>query len=107
MSDPVICFGQQPNGFFPKRFFYSKVVTARRLRQEIGGRSDHDNRETSPPLRDLKTGEVKRLAAADFRLEMYRRLGLPDRSVLRRYGSSYDFLWLFEASEGQRRNEQE
>jgi hypothetical protein len=68
MSDPVICFGQQPNGFFPKRFFYSKVVTARRLRQEIGGRivyfchdSDHDYRETTTPLRDLKTGEVKRL----------------------------------------------
>ena len=38
MSDPVICFGQQPNGFFPKRFFYSKVVTARRLRDELGGR---------------------------------------------------------------------
>ena len=28
MSDPVICFGQQPCGFFPKRFFHAKVVTA-------------------------------------------------------------------------------
>jgi hypothetical protein len=68
MSEPVICFGQQPNGFFPKRFFYSKVVTARRLRQQLGGRivyfchdSDHDYRETTTPLRDLKTGEIKRL----------------------------------------------
>ena len=68
MNDPVICFGQQPNGFFPKRFFYSKVVTALRLRQQLGGRivyfchdSDHDYRETTTPLRDLKTGDVKRL----------------------------------------------
>ena len=68
MSEPVICFGQQPNGFFPKRFFQAKVETARRLRQEIGGRivyfchdSDHDYRETTTPLRDLKTGDLKRL----------------------------------------------
>jgi hypothetical protein len=68
MSGPVICFGQQPCGFFPKRFFYSKVVTARRLQQEVGGTivyfchdSDHDHRETTTPLRDLKTGELKRL----------------------------------------------
>src|SRR5262245_115024 len=68
MSEPVICFGQQPNGFFPKRFLYAKVVTARRLQREIGGRivyfchdSDHDYRETTTPLKDLRTGEVKRL----------------------------------------------
>ena len=68
MSDPVICFGQQPCGFFPKRFFYAKVLTARRLQREIGGRivyfchdSDHDYRETTTPLRDLKTGDLKRL----------------------------------------------
>lgn len=68
MTDPVICFGQQPNGFFPKRFFHAKVVTALRLRREIGGRivyfchdSDHDYRETTTPLVDLKTGELKRL----------------------------------------------
>jgi hypothetical protein len=68
MPEPVICFGQQPNGFFPKRFFYAKVVTARRLRERLGGRivyfchdSDHDYRETTTPLRDLKTGEIKRL----------------------------------------------
>jgi hypothetical protein len=68
MSDPVICLGQQPNGFFPKRFFYAKVVTARRLRERLGGRivyfchdSDHDYRETTTPLRDLKTGDLKRL----------------------------------------------
>jgi len=68
MSEPVICFGQQPNGFFPKRFFHAKVTTARRLRQEIGGRivyfchdSDHDYRETTTPLRDLRTGDLKRL----------------------------------------------
>jgi len=68
MSEPVICFGQQPCGFFPKRFFYAKLATARRLQQEIGGRivyfchdSDHDYRETTTPLRDPATGELKRL----------------------------------------------
>jgi len=68
MSDPVICFGQQPCGFFPKRFFYAKVVTAVRLRRNIGGRivyfchdSDHDHRETTTPLVDLNTGALKRL----------------------------------------------
>jgi len=34
---PVICFGQQPCGFFPKRFLAAKIQTARRLQQEIGG----------------------------------------------------------------------
>jgi len=68
MSEPVICFGQQPCGFFPKRFFYAKVVTARRLQREIGGRiiyfchdSDHDYRETTTPLIDRTTGDLKRL----------------------------------------------
>jgi hypothetical protein len=68
MSDPVICFGQQPCGFFPKRFFYAKLSTARRLRQEIGGRilyfchdSDHDYRETTTPLRDRQSGALERL----------------------------------------------
>jgi len=50
---PIICFGQQPNGFFPKGFFVDKIFTARKLQREIGGRiiwfchdSDHDYRET-------------------------------------------------------------
>ena len=37
MTSPVICFGQQPCGFFPKRFLASKFHTARRLQSEIGG----------------------------------------------------------------------
>lgn len=68
MSEPVICFGQQPCGFFPKRFFFAKVVTALRLRGRIGGRvvwfchdSDDDHRETTTPLVDRLTGRVKRL----------------------------------------------
>jgi hypothetical protein len=68
MTNAVICFGQQPNGFFPKRFFAAKVATARRLQQEIGGRivyfchdSDHDYRETTTPLRDRETDALKRL----------------------------------------------
>jgi hypothetical protein len=64
MSAPVICFGQQPCGFFPKRFLVAKIFTARRLQQEIGGEivfffhdSDHDPRETRTILRHRKTNE--------------------------------------------------
>lgn len=63
---PVICFGQQPCGFFPKRFLVSKIWTARRLQKEIGGEivffyhdCDHDFRETQTKLRHLKTGAVQ------------------------------------------------
>ena len=59
MDHPIICFGQQPCGFFPKRFLFAKIVTARRLQKEIGGEivffchdSDHDPRETSTILRN-------------------------------------------------------
>jgi hypothetical protein len=65
MSDsPVICFGQQPCGIFPKRFLFAKIQTARRLQSEIGGQivffyhdSDHDPRETKTRLRHRKNGE--------------------------------------------------
>ena len=63
-ASPVICFGQQPCGFFPRRFLYAKIVTARRLQAEIGGEivffyhdSDHDPRETRTTLLHRKTGE--------------------------------------------------
>jgi len=63
MSRPIICFGQQPCGFFPKRFLYAKITKARRLQQEIGGEivfflhdSDHDPRETITALRERHTG---------------------------------------------------
>ena len=63
-NSPVICFGQQPCGFFPKRFLAAKIQTARRLQQEIGGEivfffhdSDHDPRETRTILRHRKTNE--------------------------------------------------
>jgi hypothetical protein len=36
MSEPVICLGQQPCGFFPKRFLVAKITAARRLQQRIG-----------------------------------------------------------------------
>ena len=68
MSAPVICFGQQPCGFFPRRFLYAKFVTARRLQRELGGEivffyhdSDHDPRETQTTLRHLRTGEPQTL----------------------------------------------
>jgi len=62
---PVICFGQQPCGIFPKRFLYAKVQSARKLQSEIGGKivffyhdSDHDPRETKTILRHRKNGEA-------------------------------------------------
>jgi hypothetical protein len=64
MTTPIICFGQQPCGFFPKRFLVAKFQTARRLQKEIGGEivffyhdSDHDPRETQTILRHRKTNE--------------------------------------------------
>lgn len=63
MSNPVICFGQQPCGIFPRRFLTAKIVTARRLQQELGGEivfflhdSDHDPRETATILKDKRSG---------------------------------------------------
>jgi hypothetical protein len=63
-TPPVICFGQQPCGFFPRRFLYAKFQTARRLQAELGGEivffchdSDHDARETQTILRHRKTDE--------------------------------------------------
>jgi hypothetical protein len=68
MNAPIICFGQQPCGFFPKRFLVAKIQTARRLQQEIGGEitfffhdSDHDPRETKTILRHRKTNEPAHL----------------------------------------------
>ncbi len=68
MTAPLICFGQQPCGFFPRRFLAAKVFTARRLRAELGGEivfflhdSDHDPRETQTTLRHRKTGEAQTL----------------------------------------------
>jgi len=64
MTAPIICFGQQPCGFFPRRFLFAKIQTARRLQREIGGEivyfchdSDHDPRETQTILRHRKTNE--------------------------------------------------
>ena len=61
---PVICFGQQPCGFFPKRYLVAKILTARKLQAEIGGEivffyhdSDHDPRETKTLLRHRKSNE--------------------------------------------------
>ncbi|HST30964.1 MAG TPA: hypothetical protein VLK27_09030, partial [Chthoniobacterales bacterium] len=63
MPDPIICFGQQPCGIFPKRFLFAKIRTARQLQREIGGAivffyrdSDHDPRETTTVLHDHHTG---------------------------------------------------
>ena len=62
-SPPIICFGQQPCGFFPKRFLVAKIVTARRLQKEVGGEifffyhdSDHDPRETRTTVHHRQSG---------------------------------------------------
>ncbi len=67
-SEPTICFGQQPAGFFPKRFLAAKINTAKKLRDEIGGKvvffyhdSDADYRETITIMRDRTTGAEVRL----------------------------------------------
>ena len=68
MPEPIICFGQQPCGFFPKRFLFAKITTARRLQKEIGGEivfffhdSDHDPRETITQLCERHTGRERAL----------------------------------------------
>lgn len=68
MTAPIICFGQQPCGIFPKRFLFSKIQTARRLQGEIGGEivffyhdSDHDPRETITILPERGSGLEQRL----------------------------------------------
>jgi hypothetical protein len=68
MTAPIICFGQQPCGFFLKRFLFAKIQTARRLQSEIGGEivfffhdSDHDPRETRTILRHNRTNEPAQL----------------------------------------------
>jgi len=68
MTPPVISFGQQPCGFFPKRFLVAKILTARRWQKEVGGKivfflhdSDHDPRETRTILRHRKTNETAHL----------------------------------------------
>ena len=42
-SSPVICFGQQPCGFFPRRFLFAKFETARRR-----GTGAHDEMYPGP-----------------------------------------------------------
>jgi len=66
--DPLICFGQQPCGIFPKRYLAAKMQTARKLQQKIGGEivffyhdSDHDYRETITLMTDLQSGKENRL----------------------------------------------
>lgn len=68
MPSPIICFGQQPCGIFPRRFLFAKMQTARRLQKEIGGEivffyhdSDHDPRETITILHDRHEGRLQRL----------------------------------------------
>jgi hypothetical protein len=68
IEEPVIAFGQQPCGFFPRRYLVAKIRTARRLQAEIGGRvvyfchdSDHDPRETRTILRHRATDQPAHL----------------------------------------------
>jgi hypothetical protein len=83
-GDPVICFGQQPCGFFPRRYLVAKIQTARRLQSQIGGEivffchdSDHDPRETKTTLRHKMLGDV-----AHFNFEF-------ENKVQKKYSPSY------------------
>jgi len=94
MDHPIICFGQQPCGFFPKRFLVAKILTARRLQKEIGGEivfffhdSDHDPRETITIVRDQHSDQQVSL---NFQFEnriqkqfspLYAKRVLPDWQV--------------------------
>ncbi len=69
--EPIIAFGQQPCGVFPRRFLFAKIQTARRLQAQMGGRivffyhdSDHDPRETRTILRHRTTGKPAPLNCA-------------------------------------------
>jgi hypothetical protein len=64
----TICFGQQPCGFFPKRYLIAKINSARALQKKIGGHiiffyhdSDADYRETITIFTDRQTGAEVRL----------------------------------------------
>ncbi|MFA5991511.1 MAG: hypothetical protein WC794_04685 [Candidatus Doudnabacteria bacterium] len=74
--EPIICFGQQPCGFFPKRFLVAKINTARSLQKEIAAStslgiksrivffyhdSDADYRETITIMADRQSGNEVRL----------------------------------------------
>lgn len=68
MNSPIICFGQQPCGFFPKKFLVAKIESARQLQKELGGKiiffyhdSDADYRETITIMRDRTSGAEVRL----------------------------------------------
>jgi hypothetical protein len=84
MQPPIICFGQQPSGFFPKRFLYAKIETARKLQKKIGGKivffyhdSDADYRETITVFKDPETG-------ADMRLNF-----LQENKIQKKYSPLY------------------
>jgi hypothetical protein len=73
---PVICFGQQPCGFFPRRYLYAKIQTARRLQSQLGGEivyffhdADHDPRETKTTLRHRMLGD-----ATDFNFDFQNKV---------------------------------
>lgn len=68
--NPTLCFGQQPCGFFPKRFLVAKINTARSLQKKLGSDakivffyhdSDADYRETITVFRDRVTNAEVRL----------------------------------------------
>lgn len=68
MSLPIICFGQQPCGFFPKNYLVAKINTAKALQKKIGGSivffyhdSDADYRETVTIMNDRQTDAEVRL----------------------------------------------
>jgi len=63
-TSPIIAFGQQPCGFFPRRFLFRQDPDRARLREQMAGASvyfchdsDHDPRETRTILRRRGSGD--------------------------------------------------
>ena len=83
-ADPVIAFGQQPCGVFPRRFFVAEIRTARRMQAQLGGRlvflchdGDHDPRETRTILRQRETPEITFVPREEIDRPDETRTGVP------------------------------
>ncbi len=67
-SSPIIAFGQQPNGFFPKNYLAAKIETARKLQKEIGGRLVFFYHDSDPDYRETITIFTDKNSKTEFRL---------------------------------------
>jgi len=112
-AEPVVAFGQQPCGFFPRRFLVAKIRTARRLQAELGGRvvyfchdSDHDPRETrtlgvARRGAAIRASTLPMYANPGMKPSMNTRYGRPACSAITSAGLSPDAVATLERSGAQ------